>query len=297
VKAEDVDFEAALVGLSSPVFDDVEIPKVDVEVAPVEVEDGSAVHHLAPLEGTKYMTWPAQILDRSRVDLSAVVDSEIPVAVWTEISTSPGSAKIHCFRVGKLTTSGNDRLDELIIHHLHSVPDMPTLPVPNRRDGGETIVGEPVNRMLMWRIRRRGATISPVTDHLSNIDHFAITNFAPCFPVTDMKASLAHYVGLGFVAMEYEDGMEWAWVRFGIAELHLFLKKDHDPATTAAAADLVVADADALESAWSSTGIGGTSDAYDTSYGMREAVHVDPDNNLIRFGTPLGKDPQVEGRP
>jgi hypothetical protein len=28
---------------------------------------------------------------------------------------------------------------------------------------------------------------------------------------------------------------------------------------------------------------------YDTSYGMREAVHVDPDNNLIRFGSRLKK--------
>jgi catechol 2,3-dioxygenase-like lactoylglutathione lyase family enzyme len=135
-----------------------------------------------------------------------------------------------------------------------------------------------------------------MTDQLSDSDDFAITNFAPCFPVTDMKASLAHYVGLGFEAMEYEDGMEWAWVRFGIAELHLFLKRDHDPSTTAAAADLVVADADALESAWSGTGISGTSNAYDTPYGMREAVHIDPDNNLIRFGTPLNKGSDVEGR-
>ena len=33
---------------------------------------------------------------------------------------------------------------------------------------------------------------------------------------------------------------------------------------------------------------------YDTPYGMREAVHVDPDNNLIRFGSPLK---ELIGRP
>jgi len=154
-----------------------------------------------------------------------------------------------------------------------------------------------VNGMLIWRVRRKGATISPVTDRLLDIDEFGVTNFAPCFPVTDMKASLAHYVGLGFEAMEYEEGMEWAWVRFGNAELHLFLKRDHDPATTAAAADLVVADADALGSAWSRTGISGTSATYDTFYGMREAVHVDLDNNLIRFGTPRDGSPHLEGLP
>ena len=79
----------------------------------------------------------------------------------------------------------------------------------------------------------------------------------------------------------------WASATFGNAELHLFLKEDHDPATTAAAADLKVGDADALERRWSATGVGGTSDPYDTDYGMREAVHVDLDNNLIRFGSPL----------
>jgi hypothetical protein len=123
MKPEDVDFETALAGLPGPVFNDVEIAIMDVEVSPVEIKDCSAVHHLAPLEGTKYLTWPTEILERSRVDLSSVVDGEIPVAVWAEVSTSPGSAKVHCLGVGQLTTSGNDRLDELIIHHVHSVPD------------------------------------------------------------------------------------------------------------------------------------------------------------------------------
>jgi hypothetical protein len=113
------------------------------------------------------------------------------------------------------------------------------------------------------------------------------TGFAPCFPVTDMRATLQHYRKLGFDVMEYVDGAEWAWARFGVAEIHLFLKRDHDPARTAAAADLLVEDCDALESAWSATGVPGTSTPYDTPYRMREAVHVDPDNNLIRFGSPL----------
>jgi hypothetical protein len=113
--------------------------------------------------------------------------------------------------------------------------------------------------------------------------------FCPCFPVTDMRAALAHYEQLGFEVMRYEDGAEWAWAwaRFGTAELHLYLKKDHDPARTAAAADLTVKDCDALERQWSATGVPGTSDPYDTAYGTREAAHVDPGNNLIRFGSPL----------
>jgi uncharacterized glyoxalase superfamily protein PhnB len=97
--------------------------------------------------------------------------------------------------------------------------------------------------------------------------------FSPCFPVSDMRVTLAHYEQLGFAVMPYAEATE----------------RDHDPARTAAAADLSVADCDALARQWSATGVPGTSDAYDTPYGMREAVHVDPDNNLIRFGSPLNR--------
>jgi hypothetical protein len=111
------------------------------------------------------------------------------------------------------------------------------------------------------------------------------TGFAPCFPVRDVQAALAHYEQLGFDAMPYTAGMGWAWVRLGAAELHLFAKDDHDPAARAAAADLEVDDADEFGRMLSATGVEGTSDPYDTSYG-REVVHVDLDNNLTRFIAP-----------
>jgi hypothetical protein len=65
----------------------------------------------------------------------------------------------------------------------------------------------------------------------------------------------------------------------------LFVKDTHDPAITPAAADLEADDADKFRRALRKTAVGGTSDPYDTSYG-REFVHVDPDNNLMRFMTP-----------
>jgi len=109
--------------------------------------------------------------------------------------------------------------------------------------------------------------------------------FAPCFPVRDMRAALAHYRQLGFEAGPYAEGMTWARVRLGPAELHLFVKSDHDPATTAAAADLRVDNADEFVHVLRPTTAGGTCDPYDTPYG-REFVHVDPDHNLMRFVTP-----------
>jgi hypothetical protein len=36
--------------------------------------------------------------------------------------------------------------------------------------------------------------------------HNRAAGFCPCFPVTDMRAALAHYEQLGFEVMRYEDG-------------------------------------------------------------------------------------------
>jgi hypothetical protein len=126
-----------------------------------------------------------------------------------------------------------------------------------------------------------------VSDDELGQDVVRARGFAPCFPVRDLGAALVHYQALGFEVMAFEDGMAWAWARFNGAELHLFCKADHDPATTAAAADLVVDDVDDVERRWRATGVAGTSEPYDTAYDMREAVHIDLDNNLIRINSPL----------
>ena len=106
--------------------------------------------------------------------------------------------------------------------------------------------------------------------------------FAPCFPVRDLRASLDHYAQLEFAVMPSSPGMTWAWARLGRTELHLFVKEDHDPATTAAAADPQVEDADEFARRLEETAAPETSEPYDTAYG-REVVHVDPDHNLLRF--------------
>ena len=51
---------------------------------------------------------------------------------------------------------------------------------------------------------------------------------------------------------------------------------------------LYVHDADALYEEWSRPGIGGeTLPVCSTPYKLREGAHVDPDGNLIRFGSPM----------
>ncbi len=82
----------------------------------------------------------------------------------------------------------------------------------------------------------------------------------------------AHDEGYGFAALA------------GI-ELHLVVTEGHDPLRTAAAAYLHVTDADALAARWAD--VQSTTPAIDTDYGLREGAHVDPDGNLLRFGSPL----------
>ena len=51
---------------------------------------------------------------------------------------------------------------------------------------------------------------------------------------------------------------------------------------------LYVRDADTLYEEWSRPGIGGETRAVQTThYGFREGEHVDPDGNVIRFGSPV----------
>jgi hypothetical protein len=62
---------------------------VDVEVPSVEVKNGSSIHDLAPFERTEDPTGSSQLFEWSRINLTPVIDGEIPVAVRSEVTTSP----------------------------------------------------------------------------------------------------------------------------------------------------------------------------------------------------------------
>ncbi len=112
-----------------------------------------------------------------------------------------------------------------------------------------------------------------------------IDDVAPILPTGDLTAALDHYRRLGFAVSPYEGG-GYGFVRRGRVWLHLSEGEGHDPLTTDSAAYLYVADADALHAEWSGAGVGGRLVApTDTPYGLREGAHVDPDGNLLRFGS------------
>ena len=46
-------------------------------------------------------------------------------------------------------------------------------------------------------------------------------------------------------------------------------------------------DADDLYREWSAAGVGDSREPNDTDYKIREGADIDPDGNLLRFGSPL----------
>jgi DNA-binding MarR family transcriptional regulator/catechol 2,3-dioxygenase-like lactoylglutathione lyase family enzyme len=111
--------------------------------------------------------------------------------------------------------------------------------------------------------------------------------FCPIFPVSDLRAALAHYASLGFKTFPYAEGDEYGFANRDGVSLHLAVHHGHDHPDHPASAYLNVRDADALYAEWSRPGIGGrTEPVHDTPYGLREGSHTDPEGNLIRFGSP-----------
>jgi len=109
---------------------------------------------------------------------------------------------------------------------------------------------------------------------------------SPVFPVRDLGTALAHYASLGFQTVAYHGAGQYGFASRDGVQLHLAAADgpDRHPAT----AYLLVRDADALYREWSRPGQAGrTYPVYPTAYRLREGSHVDPDDNVIRFGSPM----------
>jgi predicted enzyme related to lactoylglutathione lyase len=108
---------------------------------------------------------------------------------------------------------------------------------------------------------------------------------APIFPVRDLEVALDHYRRLGFATRAWEGGGYGFLTRDGV-EIHIGVVDDHEPGPAKHSAYLFVDDADELAAAWRAAGaeVHGPDD---TPWHQHEGAMVDPDGNVIRFGSPM----------
>jgi len=125
-------------------------------------------------------------------------------------------------------------------------------------------------------------------DEMSGRD-VRVESVAPVLPVADLARAIGHYEALGFEVTSYDGGADYAYANRGDVHLHLVGHHGLDPLVNTSAVYLYVSDADVLYAQWRMAGLDGRLIApTNTPYGLREGAHVDPDGNLIRFGSALG---------
>jgi uncharacterized protein len=119
---------------------------------------------------------------------------------------------------------------------------------------------------------------------------------APGMPTTDMARTIEHYQRLGFTFSTPGWAGPAAEAGFAVGErdgvaLHFALKPEHDPSRTATWIYISVDDADELSAEFDASDAGQGRSPRDTDYKMRELAHIDPDGNLLLFGSPLREEP------
>jgi catechol 2,3-dioxygenase-like lactoylglutathione lyase family enzyme len=117
---------------------------------------------------------------------------------------------------------------------------------------------------------------------------------APVLPMRDADATAAFYARIGFDEVRrHGEPARYLIVRRGWMELHFFSHPGCDPATSIAGAYMRVSDVDRFTAGFGTVAgsVGHGAPRYlppeDKPWGMRQAALVDPDGNLIQFGTPL----------
>ena len=112
-----------------------------------------------------------------------------------------------------------------------------------------------------------------------------LNRIAPVFGVRDLSASLAHYRRLGFATTEYAGG-GYGYAKRDAIEIHLGLLAEGDARLIRGTAYVWVDDADVLAEEWRSVGAD-VRGPEDTAWGQHEGVVINPDGNILRFGSPI----------
>lgn len=136
---------------------------------------------------------------------------------------------------------------------------------------------------LVERFRERSGIDTESRRQSMARDAVRIMGFEPCFSVADVQRAVDHYQRLGFTTSHHNENYAFAHRD----HLTIHLAHADDPTAHSAGVFYVhVDDADGLADDWRNAGMQVVGPE-DFDYGKREGSHVDPDGNLIRFGSPL----------
>jgi uncharacterized glyoxalase superfamily protein PhnB len=117
-----------------------------------------------------------------------------------------------------------------------------------------------------------------------------VVGHEPVFRVMDVARAVEHYQRLGFKTAYHDES--YAFASLGLLTVHLAQDGGdgwpgyHPERHMTSVLYLHVEDADRLAADWRTAGAR-VEGPRDEDYGKREGQHVDPDGNLIRFGSPI----------
>jgi catechol 2,3-dioxygenase-like lactoylglutathione lyase family enzyme len=111
-----------------------------------------------------------------------------------------------------------------------------------------------------------------------------VVGVEPIFVVSDVPRAVAHYEQLGFRTSHHDEG--YAFAHRDELTIHLAGRGADPERVGGGSIYMHVDDADGLAEEWRGAGVD-LVEPKDYEYGKREGSHVDPDGNLIRFGSPL----------
>ena len=113
---------------------------------------------------------------------------------------------------------------------------------------------------------------------------WTVDGFEPIFSVVDISRSMDHYVKMGFEISRHDETYVFA---HRDRNLTIHLTRAEETVTPGNGALYIHCDdADLLAADWRKAGLE-VIGPEDQEYGKREGSHVDPDGNLIRFGSPI----------
>jgi hypothetical protein len=111
-----------------------------------------------------------------------------------------------------------------------------------------------------------------------------VTGFAPIFRVAAIPQATDHYAKMGFEIDLHDETYAFAHHDRDLT-IHLTLPEG-DEVAGAGVLYIHCHDATQLAEEWRKAGLE-VAGPEDEDYGKREGFHVDPDGNLIRFGSPI----------